>query len=33
VAYYPIDSHKDFQWVDAVGKLSIDDVFTGMPGF
>lgn len=33
INYYPHDSHKDFQWISAVGKLGPDDVFNGLPGF
>ena len=33
VSYYPDDRHKDFQWTTAVGRLSADDLFEGMPGF
>ena len=33
VDYYPDDRHKDFQWSSVVGKLGLDDVFNGFPGF
>lgn len=33
VSYYPQDSHPNFQWESVIGKLSSDDVFSGIPGF
>jgi len=33
VNYYPCDRHHDFQWTNVVGKLGLDDVYSGFPGF
>ncbi len=33
VHYYPADSHTDFQWTSVKGKLTDDDIFSGLPGF
>lgn len=32
VSYYPEDNHQNFHWTSAIGKLSTDDVYAGLPG-